>query len=74
MSRAAATLPANDTPFDKLYTTDFTAQVWGVSPITVKRLIASGAVKSTLIASSRRIPHSELERGIVEGVATKKKK
>lgn len=73
MSTATTSLPVNDTPFDRLYSTDYVAMVWGVSKITVKRLIASKTIKSNLIGGSRRIPHSEVERGIREPLTIKKK-
>jgi excisionase family DNA binding protein len=46
------------------------AQQLGVSPFSVRRLIASGCIRSVTIGARRLIPAHEIERVAREGAGT----
>jgi excisionase family DNA binding protein len=45
-----------------------TAKTWGVSPFTVRRLIAAGEVKAVHVGARVLIPTTEVDRVIAHGI------
>jgi excisionase family DNA binding protein len=58
----------------QLFSVQETAERWGVSSFTVRRLIDSGELRSVTIAARRLVPISEIERCEVEGAGTARKR
>jgi excisionase family DNA binding protein len=51
-----------------------TAERWGVSPFTVRRLIDAGDLRSVTIAARRLVPLPEIERCELAGTGTPRTK
>jgi len=58
----------------QLFSVQETAERWGVSPFTVRRLIESGELRSVTIATRRLVPITEIERCERLGVGTARKR
>jgi|GraSoiStandDraft_41_1057321.scaffolds.fasta_scaffold101688_5 excisionase family DNA binding protein len=52
----------------------FSAEALGVSPFTIRRLIAAGQIQAVNIGARRLIPEAEIERVAAHGVGRSKPK